>query len=106
MFIARRENGEKIHLLYNRDEERLREMRKREKFFCTACGKEVQMKLGTQKSWHFAHKKVDSCLTFYEAESMYHMHGKELLYRWLKRQNFHVDIEHYLPKSSKDQMFS
>ncbi|MFK4308144.1 competence protein CoiA [Bacillus sp. RC242] len=98
MFIARRENGEKIHLLYNRDEERLREMRKREKFFCTACGKEVQMKLGKQKSWHFAHKKVDSCLTFYEAESMYHMHGKELLYRWLKRQNFHVDIEHYLPK--------
>lgn len=50
MFIARRENGEKIHLLYNRDEERLREMRKREKFFCTACGKEVQMKLGTQRA--------------------------------------------------------
>ncbi|MFK4428558.1 competence protein CoiA [Bacillus sp. RC51] len=98
MFIARRENGERIHLLYNRDEELLREMRKREKLFCTACGKEVQMKLGKQKSWHFAHKKVDSCLTFYEAESMYHMHGKELLYRWLKRQNFHVDIEHYLPK--------
>ncbi|PEB82766.1 competence protein [Bacillus cereus] len=97
MFIARRENGEKIHLLYNRDEELLRDMRKREKFFCTACGKEVQMKLGTQKSWHFAHKKVDSCLAFYEAESVYHMQGKELLYRWLKRQDFHVDIEHYLP---------
>ncbi|RWS42312.1 competence protein [Bacillus mycoides] len=97
MFIARRENGEKIHLLYNRDEELLREIRKLEKFFCTACGKEVQMKLGKQKRWHFAHKKVDSCLAFYEAESMYHMHGKELLYRWLKRQDFHVDIEHYLP---------
>lgn len=50
------------------------------------------------KSWHFAHKKVDSCLAFYEAESMYHRHGKELLYRWFKRQNFHVDIEHYLPQ--------
>ncbi|MGR5874547.1 competence protein CoiA family protein [Bacillus pacificus] len=24
--------------------------------------------------------------------------GKELLYRWFKRQNFHVDIEHYLPE--------
>ena len=34
---------------------------------------------------------------FYEAESIYHIHGKELLYRWLKRQNFHVEIEHYLP---------
>ncbi len=56
------------------------------------------MRLGKQKKWHFAHKKEDSCLAFYEAESMYHRHGKELLYRWFKRQNFHVDIEHYLPE--------
>ncbi|PEY72370.1 competence protein CoiA [Bacillus thuringiensis] len=98
IFIAKRENGEKIHLLYNCNEELLRRMRQQERFFCVACGKEVQMKLGKQKSWHFAHKKVDSCLAFYEAESMYHRHGKELLYRWFKRQNFHVDIEHYLPQ--------
>ena len=50
------------------------------------------------KKWHFAHKKVDSCLAFYEAESTYHMYGKELLYRWFKRQNVHVEIEHYLPE--------
>lgn len=98
MFIAKRENGEKIHLLYHKDEELLHRMRKMESFFCIACGKEVQMKLGKQKSWHFAHKKMDACLAFYEAESMYHMHGKELLYRWFKRQNFPVYIEHYLPE--------
>lgn len=98
MFIAKRENGEKIHLLYHHDEELLHRMRKIESFFCIACGKEVQMKLGKQKSWHFAHKKMDACLAFYEAESMYHMHGKELLYRWFKRQNFPVYIEHYLPE--------
>ncbi|ALC54151.1 competence protein [Bacillus thuringiensis] len=98
IFIAKRENGEKIHLLYNCNEELLRRMRQQERFFCVACGKEVQMKLGKQKSWHFAHKKVDSCLAFYEAESTYHMHGKELLYRWFKRQNFQVDIEYYLPE--------
>ncbi|ANP80358.1 competence protein [Bacillus sp. B25(2016b)] len=98
IFIAKRENGEKIHLLYNCNEELLRRMRQQERFFCVACGKEVQMKLGKQKSWHFAHKKVDSCLAFYEAESMYHRHGKELLYKWFKRQNFHVDIERYLPE--------
>lgn len=98
IFIAKRENGEKIHLLYNCNEELLRRMRQQERFFCVACGKEVQMKLGKQKSWHFAHKKVDSCISFYETESMYHMHGKELLYRWFKRQNFQVDIEYYLPE--------
>ena len=98
MFIAKRENGEKIHLLDHHDEELLHRMRKRESFFCTACGKEVLMRLGKQKKWHFAHKKMDACLAFYEAESIYHMHGKELLYRWLKRQNFHAEIEHYLPE--------
>ncbi|EOS8270193.1 TPA: competence protein CoiA [Bacillus cereus] len=98
MFIAKRENGEKIHLLYHHDEEFLHRMRKRENFFCIACGKKVLMRLGKQKKWHFAHKKEDSCLAFYEAESKYHRHGKELLYRWFKRQNFHVDIEHYLPE--------
>ncbi|WP_242309430.1 competence protein CoiA family protein [Bacillus cereus group sp. BfR-BA-01524] len=98
IFIAKRETGEKIHLLYNCNEELLRRMRQQERFFCVACGKEVQMKLGKQKSWHFAHKKVDSCLAFYEAESTYHMRGKELLYRWFKHQNFQVDIEYYLPE--------
>ncbi|OQD35477.1 Competence protein CoiA-like family protein [Bacillus toyonensis] len=53
MFIAKRENGEKIHLLYNRNEELLQRMRKRERFFCIACGKEVQMKLGKQKKLAF-----------------------------------------------------
>ncbi|CUB09810.1 Competence protein CoiA-like family protein [Bacillus cereus] len=98
IFIAKRENGEKINLLDHHNEELLHRMRKRESFFCIACGKEVLMRLGKQKKWHFAHKKVDSCLAFYEAESTYHMHGKELLYRWFKRQNFHVEIEHYLPE--------
>ncbi|MGG0290043.1 competence protein CoiA family protein [Bacillus pacificus] len=98
LFIAKRENGEKINLLYPHDEELLHSMRKRESFLCIACGKKVLMRLGKQKKWHFAHKKEDSCLAFYEAESMYHRHGKELLYRWFKRQNFHVDIEHYLPE--------
>lgn len=98
MFIAKRESGEKIHLLDYHNEELLHRMRKRESFFCIACGKEVLMRLGKQKKWHFAHKKMDACLAFYEAESIYHMHGKELLYRWLKRQNFHAEIEHYLPE--------
>ncbi|KFN04347.1 competence protein [Bacillus clarus] len=98
MFIARRENGEKIHLLYNRDEKLLHRMRKRERFFCPSCGKEVKLKLGKQKRWHFAHKKVEQCIVHYEAESMYHMQGKEQLYRWLKSQRFQVEIEYYLPE--------
>lgn len=98
MFVARRENGEKVHLLYNRDKKTLLTMRKKERFFCLVCGKEVQLKLGNQKTWHFAHKKVDQCHVSSEPESTYHMRGKEQLYRWLKSQGFHVEIEHYLPE--------
>ncbi len=49
MFIAKRENGEKIHLLYHHDEEILHRMRKRESFVCIACGKKVLMRLRKTK---------------------------------------------------------
>ena len=68
------------------------------KFLLYSLWEESTNEIRKTKKWHFAHKKEDSCLAFYEAESMYHRHGKELLYRWFKRQNFHVDIEHYLPE--------
>jgi len=97
MFVARRENGGKVHLLENRDEKELLAMRKKERFFCPVCGREVQLKLGKQKRWHFAHKKVNQCLVSSEPESAYHMRGKEQLYKWLRSQGFHVKIEHYLP---------
>lgn len=98
MFVARRENGEKVHLLHNQDEKKLQIMRKKERFFCPVCRREVQLKLGKQKRWHFAHKKVNQCLISSEPESAYHMRGKEQLYSWLISQGFHVEIEHYLPE--------
>ncbi|MBY0600255.1 competence protein CoiA [Bacillus bingmayongensis] len=97
MFVARKENGEKIHLLESRDEKKLLAMRKKERFFCPICRQEVQLKLGKQKRWHFAHRKTNQCPVSFEHESAYHMHGKEQLYRWLRSQGFHVEMEHYLP---------
>ncbi|MDM5187497.1 competence protein CoiA family protein [Bacillus sp. DX4.1] len=96
MFVAKRENGEKIHLLHNWDEKQLLTLRKNDRFFCPICHLEVQLKLGKQKRWHFAHKKTNNCLIEYEHESAYHMHGKEQLYKWIQSQGFHVEIEYYL----------
>lgn len=98
MFVARRESGGRIHLLHNRDEKALLTMREKERFFCPICQREVQLKLGKQKRWHFAHKKTNQCLIEWERESAYHMRGKERLYRWIQSQGFHVEIEYYLPE--------
>ncbi|WP_459500749.1 competence protein CoiA [Bacillus sp. C1] len=98
MFVARRENGGEVHLLENREEQELLAMRKKERFFCPGCRREVQLKLGKQKRWHFAHKKVEQCLVSSEPESAYHMRGKEQLYRWFRAQGFQVKVEHFLPE--------
>ncbi|HDX9579313.1 TPA: competence protein [Bacillus pseudomycoides] len=97
MFVAKRENGEEIHLLHGWNEKQLMMIRKNERFFCPICHFEVQLKLGKQKQWHFAHRKSHSCQIEFENESAYHMRGKEQLYRWFQSQVCSINIEHYLP---------
>ncbi|MGG2093203.1 competence protein CoiA family protein [Bacillus sp. S13(2024)] len=97
MFVAKRENGEEIHLLHGWKEKQLIILRKNERFFCPICHLEVQLKLGKQKKWHFAHKKSHSCKIEFENESAYHLRGKEQLYRWLQSQVCSIKMEHYLP---------
>ncbi|EMA6345019.1 competence protein CoiA family protein [Bacillus cytotoxicus] len=98
LFVAKRENGETIHLLYHQDKKTLLILRERERFFCPACGKEVQLKLGNQKVWHFAHKNIEQCIGSAEPESNYHMRGKEQLYRWIISQKIRAEIEKYIPE--------
>lgn len=98
MFVAKRENGELLHLLHSWNENQLRTIRETERFFCPVCHLEVSLRIGKQNRWHFAHKKSDNCLIDFERESSYHMRGKAQLYKWLQSQNLQVEIEHYLPR--------
>ncbi|WP_369900660.1 competence protein CoiA [Bacillus manliponensis] len=98
MFVAKRENGQLLHLLHSWNEKQLRMIREKERFFCPVCHLEVGLRIGKQNRWHFAHKKSDNCLIDFERESSYHMRGKVQLYRWFQSQNLQVEVERYLPR--------
>ncbi|MFB9762664.1 competence protein CoiA [Ectobacillus funiculus] len=97
MFVALKQNGERLNLLQPLGKELLQEMREREVFFCPVCESEVQLKLGTRKKYHFAHKRTMVCKLDLEPESAYHLAGKEMLYHWFKTQGFLTEPEVYLP---------
>mgnify|MGYP001203885374 FL=1 len=67
---------------------------KEQNFFCPVCHERLIVKAGTSRRWHFAHSRHSKCGAS-EAESEYHLKGKELLYEWLIEQNMHVDLEPY-----------
>ncbi|PWA12707.1 hypothetical protein DCC39_04535 [Pueribacillus theae] len=97
MLTAKTKNGKLISLLNEWSHKDLLELNDREAFYCPACGSKVLMKLGLNRRWHFAHKRDSACGSS-EAESDYHLNGKEQLYDWLKSQNLNVKLEPYIPK--------
>lgn len=82
MFSAVTEDGQVFHLIGRQRREQLKQTR----FFCPVCAEELDVKLGSQKAPHFAHKQNKSCTIDIEPESAYHLEGKRQLYVWLKTQ--------------------
>ncbi|WP_413382371.1 competence protein CoiA [Alkalihalobacillus sp. 1P02AB] len=72
-------------------------LRKKTTFLCPACQKEVLLKLGEKRVWHFAHKANHACKLDIEPETEYHLKGKKQLFQWLKSQRLDVALEVYLP---------
>lgn len=74
----------------------LREIRKKQLFFCPACNERVVLKVGEVIVPHFAHLKNQSCDVFSEGETKAHLKGKHLLYNWFKKQSQPVLLEPYI----------
>lgn len=74
----------------------LREIRKKQLFFCPACNERVVLKVGEVIVPHFAHIKNQSCDVFSEGETRAHLKGKHLLYNWYKKQSQPVLLEPYI----------
>lgn len=108
MLVAESETGERISLVESWQKDELVNIREKEKFQCLVCKNSVQLKLGEQKRYHFAHKRKAECLLELENESAYHMEGKIKLFHWLKAQHIPVEIEKYLPeiKQRPDLLFT
>lgn len=73
----------------------LHELRKTASFYCPICQKPMDLKLGSIKAFHFAHKRNADCPYTGEPESKLHLEGKTQLYEWLNGQT-EVLLEPYL----------
>ncbi|WP_078555167.1 competence protein CoiA [Bacillus alkalicellulosilyticus] len=108
MLTAIGKNGEPISLADSWSKNELVELERKSGFYCPVCKQNLQLKLGTKKQWHFAHKHTKSCSFESEAESEYHRKGKMQLYRWLTAQGYQPTLEPYLPSIQQrpDLLFS
>lgn len=95
MLTAITKTGKKLCLGYDFKKEALLVLRSKEEFFCPICGESVQLKLGDQRIFHFAHKRGGTCQEFYDHESYYHLEGKKQLYQWLIKQNIPAVLEYF-----------
>lgn len=73
------------------------ERQKSKLWFCPCCQTQVQIKNGTVKRPHFAHKKKEDCLAFSENESEEHLTGKALIAENCEKFGLKYQLEAYLP---------
>ncbi|WP_226670593.1 competence protein CoiA [Metabacillus litoralis] len=88
MFIAYDQQGNKVNLAERRwSSTTLKKLKTKSQFICTSCSSELDLKIGTVITPHFAHKKLTGCSGLESgAESEYHRKGKLDLYHWLQKQ--------------------
>lgn len=85
LFVAIDQSGNELNVAEKKwTSEKLRKLREGSTFICPECQNELDLKIGTIMSAHFAHKKHSDCPSSKGgSESHYHMRGKLDLYEWL-----------------------
>ncbi|NMH71875.1 hypothetical protein HF078_02190 [Bacillus sp. RO2] len=100
MFVAKRKDGSFFSLLDWKNREDVERLTKGELFFCPACHRTLQLKLGQVRKVHFAHMN-DSCNASSESETLYHLEGKAKLYESLLHSHNTPTLEHYIPSTNQ-----
>jgi len=105
LFVAIDQKGIMINVAEKKwSRQRLIKLREETSFICPACKQELELRIGTIISAHFAHKKYGECPTVKGShESDYHMRGKLDLYQWFQRQHVieSVKLEPYLQQTKQ-----
>ncbi|USK56668.1 hypothetical protein LIS82_09425 [Cytobacillus solani] len=101
MLVSKTRQGEWVSLAEKHNQEMLKEIRRKEIFFCPECGEQVILKIGSKRIAHFAHKAGSVCAESYERESDYHLRGKLLLYKWLDSLGLKPILEPYRQEISQ-----
>ncbi|MCY7538325.1 competence protein CoiA [Bacillus pumilus] len=97
MNTAIMDNGKLIRITHHLSKNRLEHVRTTCKFYCPECREEVQLKLGEQRVYHFAHKQLTTC-PLASGETAYHQAGKEAIMNWLQRLGHKPVLEKYVSK--------
>ncbi|MGG3858639.1 competence protein CoiA family protein [Metabacillus fastidiosus] len=94
IFIAKMEGDRLLNVADQRwSKEKLREIRQYTSFKCPICFEEVDLKVGSQITPHFAHQRRNNCDIEVEPESEYHLNGKLQLYNWLQGNKIITDVQ-------------
>ncbi|MFS0787288.1 competence protein CoiA family protein [Shouchella sp. 1P09AA] len=101
MFIARNRANESIYISRAYSEQYWVLKREKELFFCPACDREVVIKLGNKRSWHFAHRVSTSCTGKAGKETVLHERGKKMLYTFFQKSYPQTKLESYLPQTKQ-----
>ncbi|MEB1806269.1 MAG: hypothetical protein LPK26_03000 [Bacillaceae bacterium] len=96
MLVAYTEDRKRISLIRGWKKEQLENLRLNHRFVCPVCKAPVRLKLGSKRRWHFSHYGEVKCSIELEAESDYHLLGKEQLYDWIISQHIQALLEPYL----------
>ncbi|WP_455768664.1 competence protein CoiA [Cytobacillus firmus] len=91
----------RINLIGSHSIPSLQQYREKHNFFCPECKEKVIMKIGKKRIPHFSHSKGSECPERYEKESEYHISGKVLLFKWLKKKGLNPTLEPYYPEISQ-----
>ncbi|WP_235831099.1 competence protein CoiA [Cytobacillus firmus] len=91
----------RINLIGSHSIPSLQQYREKHNFFCPECKEKVIMKIGKKRIPHFSHSKGSECPERYERESEYHISGKVLLFKWLKKKGLNPTLEPYYPEISQ-----
>jgi competence CoiA-like predicted nuclease len=98
MLVAQRHDGTRFCLADSVwTKAQLIRIRVRESFYCPVCHARVVMKIGTKKSWHFAHLPKHPCKLCSEPETVLHLSGKKDLLVWMRTHGMPAELERYFP---------
>jgi competence CoiA-like predicted nuclease len=101
LLVSKTRHGRWVSLAEKHNQEKLKELRRMENFYCPECDEQVILKIGSKRIPHFAHKAGSVCADSYERESDYHLRGKILLYKWLDSLGLNPILEAYYQEISQ-----
>ncbi len=101
VYTARNRANEPIYISRAYSKQYWVSKRERELFFCPVCDREVVIKLGSKRSWHFAHRVSTSCTGKAGKETLLHERGKKMLYTFFEKSFPRTKLESYLPQTKQ-----